>query len=76
MKRTFYAIAYAYGRTAVNNGNRPDQVYRFDTIAARQQFLSNPPVEGDVDPAGANHPLVRKAVRYAAQLGAEWPIAV
>ncbi len=74
MARMFYAVVYAYGRDVVNHGNRPDQVYRFDTIAARQQFIRE--TSGDVDPIAASHPLARKALRYAAQLGAEWPIAV
>lgn len=76
MARTFYAIAYAYGRAVVNGGNRPDLVYRFETLAARQQFLACPPHEGDVDAASASDPLVRKALRYAAQLGDVWPVAV
>jgi hypothetical protein len=76
MERKFYAIKYAYGRNVINNGNRADEVYRFDTIAERTRFVNDWEREGiDVDPVPASHPEVRKAIRYAAQ-GFDWPQAV
>lgn len=79
MSRTFYAIEYAYGRTVVNNGNRPDRVHQFATIAERDRWIADGPPDvtasGYREEAGARHPLVRKAQR-AAELGLEWPQAV
>lgn len=75
MTRTFYAIQYAYGRGVVNNGNRPDYIYRFATLAERQRFLAEHD-ENKVDPIAATDPLVRKAIRYAAVIGNDWPQAV
>jgi hypothetical protein len=76
MSRTFYAIVYAYGRNIVNNGNRADHIYRFDTIAARTRFLDEAERGGQgADPIEASHPDVKKALRYEAQ-GGEWPIPV
>ena len=71
--RMFYAIVYAYGRTVVNQGNRADYVHRFPTIAERQAFIAQ---HEDAAPASARDALVRKAVRYAAVIGDNWPIAV
>jgi hypothetical protein len=77
MARTFYAIEYAYGRHVVNNGNRPDYIHRFNTVAERQRFLAERAgSEHDVDPIDASDPLVRKALRYAAVIGDNWPMAV
>jgi 2-oxo-4-hydroxy-4-carboxy--5-ureidoimidazoline (OHCU) decarboxylase len=78
MSRTFYAIVYAYGRNVINHGTRPDYVHRFSTIAERQRFLAeHANDEQDVDPIDASDPLVRKALRYAAQIGDNWwPMAV
>lgn len=76
MSRTFYAIVYAYGRNVVNNGNRADHVYRFETAAERTRFLDAQEREGvDADPVPATHADVRKALRYADQ-GFDWPQAV
>lgn len=76
MGRSFYAIKYAYGRGVVNNGNRADEVYRFDTIAERTRFINDWEREGvAADPINANAPEVRKAIRYAG-LGFGWPQAV
>ncbi len=73
--RTFYAIVYAYGRNVVNNGQRADHVYRFDTEAERVRFLDEQEREGnEADPIAATHPLVKKAIRYAERL--DWPQAV
>lgn len=76
MTRSFYAIKYAYGRNVINNGNRADEVYRFNTVGERTRFINEWEREGvDVDAVSANHPEVRKAIRYAA-LGIDWPQAV
>ncbi len=72
MKRTYYAIVYAYGRGVVNNGQRADHVYRFETMAERTRFLDG--LDTDADPIEATHPLVKKALRYAVHL--DWPQAV
>lgn len=74
MARTFYAIQYAYGRNVVNHGNRPDYIYRFATQAERQRFLAEQ--AGESYPIAATDPLVRKAIRYATQIGDNWPMAV
>ena len=66
MPRTFYAIVIGV----------PTMVHRFSTVAARTQFLSQLPPDHTAQTASAAHPLVRKALRYAAQLESEWPIAV
>ena len=66
MPRTFYAIVIGV----------PTMVHRFSTVAARTQFLSQLPPDHTAQVASAAHPLVRKALRYAAQLESDWPIAV
>ena len=66
MPRTFYAIVIGV----------PTMVHRFSTVAARTQFLSQLPPDHTAQSATAAHPLVRKALRYAAQLESDWPIAV
>jgi hypothetical protein len=76
MSRTFYAIEYAYGRDVVNNGNRADHIYVFQTEGGRVAFIDRCERTGtDADPLNATHPLVKRALRYVAQ-GAEWPVAV
>lgn len=67
MPRTFYAIVIATPATVV---------HRFSTVAARTKFLAQLPPGHTAQAASAAHPLVRKAIRYAAQLESEWPIAV
>ena len=75
-QRHFYAIIYAYGRDAINNGVRADQVHRFPTKAARVAFVhDNNGKPYDVDSLPAKDTRVQTANRYAAQ-GLEWPIAV
>ena len=66
MPRTFYAIV----------SGEPTMVHRFSMVAARTQFLSQLPPGHTAQAATAAHPLVRKALRYAAQLESDWPIAV
>ena len=66
MPRTFYAIVIGV----------PTMVHRFSTVAARTQFLSQLPPDHTAQTASASDPLVRKALRYAAQLGDVWPVAV
>lgn len=72
MTKQFYAIVYAYGRNVVNNGQRADHIYRFESIAERTRFLDAQ--EQDADPIAATHPLVKKALRYAEHF--DWPQAV
>ena len=67
MSRTFYAIVIGAPATVV---------HRFPTVAARTQFLAQLPPTSTAQSATAAHPLVRKALRYAAQLESDWPIAV
>lgn len=74
--RSFYAIEYAYGRDAVNNGNRADHIHRFATAAERTRFIDMIERDGrDADPLPATDARVKKALRYAA-LGLDWPQAV
>lgn len=77
--RVFYAIAYAYGRSVINHGTRPDHVYQFATVAERDRWIADGPPDitasGDREAATSRHPLVRKALR-AAELGLDWPQAV
>jgi hypothetical protein len=67
MPRTFYAIVIGAPATVV---------HRFATVAARTQFLAQLPPGHTAQAASASDPLVRKALRYAAQLGDVWPVAV
>lgn len=61
----FYAIAYAYGSTVVNNGTRPDEVYEFTRRELRDAWVSAGPA--DITASGyraavpVKHALVRKA---------------
>ena len=76
MPRSYYALVYAYGRRIINNGNRADHVYKFDTEGERTRFIDEQERDGnDADPVKATHPDVKKALRYAQQ-GLDWPQAV
>lgn len=74
MKKQFYAIVYAYGRNVVNNGQRADMIYRFDSVAERTRFLNDQ--EQEADSIAAIDPLVKKAIRYYADHNLDWPQAV
>jgi len=75
MSRTFYAIVYAYGRNMINNGNRADHVYRFESKAEQVRFIEAKERDGNqADALAASHPLVKRALRYAEHY--DWPQAV
>jgi len=72
--KQFYAIVYAYGRDVVNNGQRADMIYRFDSVAERTRFLNDQ--EQDADALPATHPEVKKAIRYYTDHHLDWPQTV
>jgi len=59
----FYAVAYAYGSTVVNNGNRPDRVYEFTRRELRDAWVSDGPADisasGYREAVSARHAMVR-----------------
>lgn len=78
--RSYYAVSYPQGYAAPNDAQNPILVYRFDTLADRDQWVqAGPPLW---EPAGrssatASDPCVQVARRAAAANAAiTWPISV
>lgn len=71
MKRHLYAIHRPYGLDVINNnGNKPNEVHRFDSRAAQIAWVAEEPEKRE--PIAATSYAARRALRYAAE-GWHWP---
>lgn len=60
----YYAVEYAYGALAVNDGNRADKVVRFGSRFARDAWVSEGPA--DISAQSAREAITAKSARLAA----------
>lgn len=71
----FYALEYAYGPGVINDGNRPDRVFRFATDKERIEWVNAGPDDLDApgyrDAIRGTSKAAQKARREAAK-GLDW----